>query len=72
MEVIKESEINNELISSEEFSTRFIRQWPVAKVVLDDLSLVIKRPLIKTIIKIMVEVGDRIYQKKIKEFNITL
>lgn len=70
MVVLKESEIRQEVINGEDFKVFFIKSWPVAKETLEKIIKAIDRPLLELAIKVLIEFGDRIYIKKVEEFNI--
>jgi hypothetical protein len=72
MKAIQEKELNQELINSEDFKIFFVKNWPIAKLVLEKLSNSINRPLLKLAINILIDLGNKLYEKKSKEINITL
>ena len=72
MQAIQSQELNNLEIDKEDFKIFFIKNWPVGKEVLNKLSISMNRPLLKLAIQVLINLGDRLYQKSSENFNITL
>ena len=70
---IKESELNQEVLKSEDFKIFFLKNWKIGKEILERVELAInKRPLLKLAIKVIITLGDKLEAKLAKEFIITV
>jgi hypothetical protein len=63
---LKEMSFNNEVIQSEKFKETLITNWPIAKMVLEQLVKGVKNPFLKIAIEFIVRLGDKLYEKNLE------
>lgn len=72
MTILLESEIEQEIINKEDFKLFFIKNWPTTKTTLEKLTKTIKRPLMHLAINILIDLGERLYERTSNSLNITV